>query len=143
MALKASILSVVGAAVLATALPAAAHHSIAAEFDTNKPITFTGTVKAVEWTNPHSYTQVEVKNPDGSMVVYRVEGGPPNALYRQGWRKDTLKVGDVVTVTGNRAKIATSMNIGQAVMKTADGKTLFNNGGGGQRAGGAPPAGQQ
>jgi len=138
----ASILLLAGALMM-VASPARAHHSITAEFDTTKTVTFTGTVKKVEWSNPHIYTQVEVKNPDGSMVVYRVEGGPPNALYRQGWRKDTLKVGDVVTVTGNKAKIATSMNIGQAVMKTADGKTLFNNGGGGQRAAGAAPAGQQ
>jgi Family of unknown function (DUF6152) len=141
MTRTASILLLAGA-LMVIASPASAHHSITAEFDTTKTVTFTGTVKKVEWSNPHIYTQVEVKNPDGSMVVYRVEGGPPNALYRQGWRKDTLKVGDVVTVTGNRAKIATSMNIGQAVIKTADGKTLFNNGGG-QRAGGAPPAGGQ
>ena len=140
MTRTASILLLAGA-LMVVASPARAHHSITAEFDTTKTVTFTGTVKKLEWSNPHIYTNVEVKNPDGSMVVYRVEGGPPNALYRQGWRKDTLKVGDVVTVTGNRAKIATSMNIGQAVIKTADGKTLFNNGGGGQRAGGAPPAG--
>ena len=140
MTRTASILLLAGA-LMVVASPARAHHSITAEFDTTKTVTFTGTVKKLEWSNPHIYTNVEVKNPDGSMVVYRVEGGPPNALYRQGWRKDTLKVGDVVTVTGNRAKIATSMNIGQAVIKTADGKTLFNNGCGGQRAGGAPPAG--
>jgi DNA/RNA endonuclease YhcR with UshA esterase domain len=141
MTRTASILLLAGA-LMVVASPARAHHSITAEFDTTKTVTFTGTVKKVEWSNPHIYTDVEVKNPDGTMVVYRVEGGPPNALYRQGWRKDTLKVGDVVTVTGNRAKIATSTNIGQAVMKTADGKTLFNNGGG-QRAGGAAGGGQQ
>src|SRR5262252_3096076 len=129
MALKASMLSLVGAAVLATALPAAAHHSIAAEFDTNKPVTFTGTVKAVEWTNPHTYTQVEVKNPDGTATVYRVEGGPPNALFRQGWRKDSLKTGDVVSVKGIRAKSATSFNVGQATITTADGRRMFGTGG--------------
>ena len=82
-------------------------------------------MKKVDWINPHIYTNVEVKSPDGKMVVYRVEGGPPNALYRQGWRKDTLKVGDTVTVSGIRAKIATSMNVGQASIKTADGKTVL------------------
>jgi hypothetical protein len=118
-------------ALLVAAIPAAAHHSISAEFDTSKPITFTGVVKRVDWLNPHIYTHVEVKNPNGSTTVYKVEGGPPNSLYRQGWRKDTLKVGDTVTVKGIRAKIATSMNIGVATITTADGKTIFGAGGGG------------
>lgn len=125
MTRTASILLLAGALFIVTA-PASAHHSISAEFDQSKPpITFTGTVSKVEWANPHIYTNVEVKNPDGSHVIYRVEGGPPNALYRAGWRKDTLKVGDVVTVTGRRAKIATSMNIGQATITTADGKVVL------------------
>jgi hypothetical protein len=130
MTRKLSVLLVVGA-LIAVAIPAAAHHSISAEFDTSKPITFTGTVKRVDWLNPHIYTHVEVKNPNGTTTVYKVEGGPPNALYRQGWRKDTVKVGDTVTVKGIRAKIATSMNIGVATITTADGKTIFGAGGGG------------
>ena len=104
---------------------AEAHHSTAAEFDTRKPITFTGTVKKVQWMNPHIYTHVEVKTADGNTVVYRVEGGAPNSLYRSGWRMDSLKVGDKVTVTGFRAKNEESMHVGQATITTADGKRVF------------------
>jgi RecG-like helicase len=102
-----------------------AHHSTAAEFDTKKPITFTGTVKKVQWMNPHIYTHVEVKTADGNTLVYRVEGGAPNSLYRRGWRMDSLKVGEKVTVIGLRAKNEESMHIGQATITTADGKRVF------------------
>ena len=139
MTRRLTILWLAGALIIA-AIPAAAHHSISAEFDTTKPITFTGVVKRVDFLNPHIYTHVEVKNPDGTKTVYKVEGGPPNALYRQGWRKDTLKVGDTVTVSGVRAKLATSMNIGVATIKTSDGKTIFGTAG---RGGGAPQAAAQ
>jgi hypothetical protein len=77
----------------------AAHHSISAEFDTSNRITFTGSVLKIDWMNPHIYTHVEVKQPDGKVVTYRVEGGAPNALYRQGIRPDSLKPGTVVTCT--------------------------------------------
>jgi cell shape-determining protein MreC len=105
--------------------PLAAHHSISAEFDSSKPITFTGKVTKVEWMNPHIYTNIEAKDADGKPVVYRVEGGPPNSLFRQGWRRDTVKPGDTVTVSGIRAKNPASMNIGVATITTADGKKLF------------------
>jgi hypothetical protein len=119
----------IGAAFLLAAVPAFAHHSIDAEFDPNQPITFKGAVKKIEWTNPHIYTSIETTGTDGKSVVYRVEGGPPNALYRQGWRKDTLKVGDLVTVSGIRAKSASSMNVGQATITMSDGRRIFGTGG--------------
>jgi hypothetical protein len=130
--MKTSVIVGLLAALASTSLWA--HHSISAEFDMNKPVTFTGTVTKIEWTNPHIYTHVEVKEPDGKVIEYRVEGGPPNALYRAGWRKDTLKIGEKVTVSGLRAKIATSTNIGVATVTTADGKRVFATGGGGGAA---------
>jgi DNA/RNA endonuclease YhcR with UshA esterase domain len=139
MVRKASLWCVAGAILMFT-VPLAAHHSVSAEFDSNKPVTFTGKVVKVEWMNPHIYTHVEAKDPEtGKMTVFKVEGGPPNSLFRQGWRKDTVKTGDTVSVSGVRAKIATSTNIGLATITTADGKRLF----GSQGAGGARGTQQQ
>ena len=132
------VLSALFGAALLVGVPAAAHHSISAEFDVSKPVKFSGTIKKVEWTNPHIYTHVEVKEPDGKTAVYRVEGGAPNTLFRQGWRKDTLKIGESVSVTGIRAKNPESKNIGQATILTAEGKRVFGGGGGGGGAAAAP-----
>ena len=107
------------------AVPLVAHHSLTAEFDTTKPITFTGTVKKVDWMNPHIYTHVVVKAADGKTIEYRVEGGPPNSLFRNGWRADSLKAGQTVTVSGLKAKSETSTNVGQATITSADGKRYF------------------
>jgi hypothetical protein len=123
--MRLNLLSLLIAGMLVVAVPLVAHHSISAEFDTNKPITFTGTVKKVAWMNPHIYTTVEVKEANGKVIEYRVEGGPPNALYRSGWRENSLKAGETVTVSGIRAKSETSMNVGQATIKKADGTSVF------------------
>ena len=133
-------LSIIFAGALMAAVPAVAHHSVSAEFDTTKPIKFTGTIKKVDWTNPHIYTHVETKDETGKLVVYRVEGGPPNSLFRQGWRKDTLKVGDTVSVAGVRAKNTQSMNVGVASITTADGRRVFGGGGGARGGAAAAPA---
>lgn len=111
--------------MLAAAIPALAHHAIAAEFDTTKPIKFTGTVKKVDWMNPHIYVNIETKDESGKTIVYSVEGGPPNSLYRQGWRADTLKIGQQVQVSGVRAKKADNLRIGQASITTMDGKRIY------------------
>ena len=118
-------ITLLAAAALAVSCNAFAHHSTAAEFDNSRPITFTGVVKKVQWMNPHIYTLVETKGADGKPVVYRIEGGPPNALFRLGWRMDSLHIGDTVTVSGLRAKNDASLNIGQAKITTADGKKIF------------------
>jgi hypothetical protein len=117
---------VLGVGVLVSAAPIVAHHSVSAEFDTTKTVTFTGKVTEVNWGNPHIYTSVEAVDPDtGKPFVFKVEGGAPNALFRNGWRKDTLKIGETVTVTGNRAKNPASPNIGQARILTESGRRVY------------------
>src|SRR5688572_20612322 len=97
---------------LLTSLTLVAHHSVSAEFDTNKRVTFTGTVKKIDFMNPHIYTHVEVKEPDGKVIVYKVEGGAANQLYRNGIRPEQLPIGTIVTCTNcSRSKSATSTNV--------------------------------
>jgi hypothetical protein len=114
----------VGCLIAGLALPTLAHHSLSAEFDQSKPINFTGTVKKIEWGSPHIYTHIETKEAE-KVVVYKVEGGAPNALFRQGWRQDSLKIGTQVSVRGIRAKNPSSPNIGSATI-SAGGTNYFS-----------------
>ena len=86
------------------AAPVIAHHGFSVEFDETKPVTLTGVVTRMEFMNPHIYFYMDVKDAKGKAVNWAFEGSPPNILYRQGWRKDTIKPGDVVTVKGFRAR---------------------------------------
>jgi hypothetical protein len=107
-----AIVLLVSVGLLLASVMVMAHHSVSAEFDTNNRVTFTGVVKKVDWMNPHIYTHVEVKQPDGKILTYRVEGGAPNALFRQGVRPDSLKPGTTVTCTNcSRSKNKESMNV--------------------------------
>jgi len=92
--------------LLAGVVPVIAHHSIDAEFDRSKPVTVTGTVTKVDWMNPHIWFYLDVKDDSGKISKWQFEGGPPNALKRQGWSRTSLKEGDVVTVEGIMAKVS-------------------------------------
>jgi hypothetical protein len=103
---------------------ALAHHSFAAEFDANAPIELTGTVTKVDWANPHTYFHIDVTGKKGDVENWALEMGSPNGLMRQGWTRDSMKIGDVVTVTGWRAKDgATKGNARSVTLST--GKKLF------------------
>ena len=105
-------------------IPVFAHHSFAAEFDGNKKVTLTGVVTKVDWVNPHAYIYVDVKGADGAVVNWAIETGAPNALYRQGWRKDDLKAGDTVTLDAFLARDGSHTAAARSV-KLPDGRNVF------------------
>lgn len=97
MRFQAVLLAGLSLALLA-AVPARAHHSFDAEYDASKPITISGIVTKLDWVNPHAYIYIDAKDESGAVKSYRVEMGPPYALVRGGWKRDTVKIGDKVTV---------------------------------------------
>jgi len=114
-------------ALLTIDRPAVAHHSFAAEFDADSPVTVTGAVSKMTWVNPHSWIYVDVKQPDGKVVNWRFEMGPPNALLRMGWRKDSIPPGTPVKIEGYRAKSGEPVANAKTVT-LPDGRELFSGG---------------
>jgi len=113
------------AALLATVRPMVAHHSFAAEFDASKPFKLTGTVTKVEWMNPHTFFYIDVTDDQTKKVTnWAMEMGSPNGLMRAGWSRNTMKIGDTVTVEGSLAKDGSPTGNARSVM-TADGKRLL------------------
>jgi hypothetical protein len=128
------------AIVLATALaaaPALAHHSFAAEYDANQPITLAGTVTRIELINPHAWLYIEVRDAEGHTARWNVEMGAPNSLIRRGINKNSVPVGAQVTVDGYRAKDGTN-TVNGTTIKLADGRSLFS----GSSNSGAPQTAQ-
>ena len=104
-----------GFGLLLAALPTAAHHAFAAEFDVDKPVQVTGKVTKLDLVNPHSWLYVDVTEPDGKVTNWRFELGAPNALFRLGWKKTTVPAGLEVVVTGFRAKSGGPVANGRSV----------------------------
>ena len=118
----------------------AAHHSFGAEYDVNKPVTLTGVITKIEWTNPHSFFYVDVKDASGKVTNWKFEGYPPSVLSRTGWKKDvTMKNGDTVTVFGWHARDGSNLAHSREVT-LADGKKVFFGPPAGTGDGGAAPA---
>ena len=112
--------------LLAGATAAVAHHSFAAEFDASKPMKLTGLVTKIEWQNPHTFFYIDVTDAAGGKVTnWAIELGSPNGLMRSGWTRNTLKIGDIVSVEGSLARSGEPLGNARVVILTSTGQKLF------------------
>ena len=119
------VLAVLAVGLLLGSRPVVAHHAFAAEFDSEKPVKLTGAVTKLEWTNPHAWIYVDVKDETGTVTNWGFEMASPNGLMQSGWTRFSLKPGDVVTVEGSRAKNGSSRANATTVTLASTGERLF------------------
>ncbi len=124
MSTRHRIAAFMSSALLSLAVPALAHHSLTAEFDTDRTVALTGTITEMKWTNPHAWLYINVKDDKGQVQNWAIEFATPNQLYRRGWAKDDLPAGAVVTVNGYPSRDK-GLRISSLEVKLPDGRTLF------------------
>ena len=122
--LRHAVVLAAGFTLLATWVQVGAHHSFAAEYDRNKPVTLTGSVTRVEWINPHARFHMDVKDASGKVASWEIELGSPAGLIRRGWTRNSLKIGEPVTVEGFLAKDGSNL-ANSSTVKLSDGRRVF------------------
>jgi hypothetical protein len=125
--------------LLAACTPLWAHHSFGVEYDVNKPVTMTGVITSIEWTNPHSFIYLDITDANGKVTNWKFEGYPPGVLYRTGWKRDvTMKAGDTVTIFGWQSRVGGPWGHARQVT-FKDGNKLYFGPAPGTGDGGATP----